>query len=65
MSFAFSFGRMGLDFRQFVHFEFTKTIIDFFQTKIVQATKRFKNYKLILTLIIKFYGQNKTSFAGQ
>lgn len=40
MSFAFSFGRMGLDFRSLILHEFTLIIVEIFKKKIDLAVKR-------------------------
>jgi len=40
MSCAFSFGRMGLDFRSLIHYKFSQMVLNIFQNKIEAATKR-------------------------
>lgn len=38
MSFAFSFGRMGLDFRQLIVHEFSQIVMEMFRRKVETAT---------------------------
>jgi len=40
MSFAYSFGRMGLDFRLLISHEFSQMIVGIFKRKVEAATKR-------------------------
>lgn len=47
MSFAFSFGRMGLDFRSLILYEFTLIIAETFKKKINVAVKRFRFFKIL------------------
>ncbi|KAF7637886.1 hypothetical protein Mgra_00002591 [Meloidogyne graminicola] len=47
MSCAFSFGRMGLDFRALVHFKFSQMVFNIFQSKIEAATKSFTSHEKI------------------
>uniref|UniRef100_A0A1I8C3H2 Conserved oligomeric Golgi complex subunit 8 n=1 Tax=Meloidogyne hapla TaxID=6305 RepID=A0A1I8C3H2_MELHA len=47
MSCAFSFGRMGLDFRPLVHCKFSQMVLNIFQNKIEAATKSFTSNEKI------------------
>lgn len=61
MSFAFSFGRMGLDFRSLVYAEFSQMIIEIFRKKMEQATKKFylNDYELDSNFIFRFTSLKK------
>uniref|UniRef100_A0A915M7B0 Conserved oligomeric Golgi complex subunit 8 n=1 Tax=Meloidogyne javanica TaxID=6303 RepID=A0A915M7B0_MELJA len=47
MSCAFSFGRMGLDFRSLIHYKFSQMVLNIFQNKIEAATKSFTSNEKI------------------
>ncbi|CAK5088948.1 unnamed protein product [Meloidogyne enterolobii] len=47
MSCAFSFGRMGLDFRSLIHYKFSQMVLNIFQNKIEAATKSFTSKEKI------------------